>query len=85
MSGFVLEPTWPGDPTTLADEPVHNTVRSSEALVHREDVAAFDGMLACSSVGVVAVGAVDDEDLPGSAAAVAPFVALHDAVPLDPV
>ena len=58
---------------------------SSEALVHREDVAAFDGMLACSSVGVVAVGAVDDEDLPGSAAAVAPFVALHDAVPLDPV
>lgn len=58
---------------------------ASEAVVHREDVASFDGMLACNSVGVVAVGAVDDEDLPGSAAAVAPFVALHDAVPRDPV
>ena len=43
MSSYVLEPTWSGDPATLADEPVHNTVRSSEAFV----AMAEQGLACC--------------------------------------
>jgi branched-subunit amino acid aminotransferase/4-amino-4-deoxychorismate lyase len=58
---------------------------ASEAAVHREDVASFDGALVCNSVGIAAVRSVDDDELPGSASAVAAFVARYDAVPFDAV
>jgi 8-oxo-dGDP phosphatase len=73
MSSYVLEPTWPGDPATLADEAVHNTVRSSEALVHgkvwdvrREAVELGDGQTVVRDYvvhpGAVGVLALDDDD-----------------------
>ncbi len=69
----VLEPTWDGDPTALADEIVHNTVRSSEALVHgrvwdvrREAVELGDGQTVVRDYvvhpGAVGVLALDDHD-----------------------
>ncbi|HET7900069.1 MAG TPA: NUDIX hydrolase [Candidatus Nanopelagicales bacterium] len=73
MSGYVLEPSWAGDPESLADEAVHNTVRSSEALVHgkvwdvrREAVELGDGQTVVRDYlvhpGAVGVLALDGED-----------------------
>lgn len=73
MTGYVTEPTWAGDPASLADQPVHNRIESSEPLVHgrvwdvrREAVALDDGQVVVRDYvvhpGAVAVLALDDAD-----------------------
>jgi 8-oxo-dGTP pyrophosphatase MutT (NUDIX family) len=73
VTAYVVDPTWDGDPTALADEPVHRKVERTEPLVHgkvwdvrRESVHLGDGQVVVRDYvvhpGAVGVVALDDHD-----------------------
>lgn len=73
MADFVLDPTWPGEPAALADEPASRVVVGSELVMHgrvwdlrRDTVDLGDGQTVVREYvahpGAVAVLALDDHD-----------------------